>query len=198
MIPAPPLASRVPAQLGGAPADTGRRTLLRRAALAATLAPGLWLVGCGFRPRGSGQPLVFQTLRLNGPAGSLIVQGLKGQLQASGVRVFDASVPVTEGEGARPDVVLDVLAERRERVVVGSTATGQVRELELRQRLLFRVRTPAGKELVAAQDLLQERELSFSETEVLSKATEEELLFRDMQLSMVRQIMARLAALRAL
>ena len=198
MIPVLPLASRLPAQLGGVPADAGRRTLLRRVALAAALAPSLWLVGCGFRPRGSGQPLVFQTLRLNGPAGSLIVQGLQGQLQASGVKVFDASVPATEGEGASPDVVLDVLAERRERVVVGSTATGQVRELELRQRLRFRVRTPAGKELVAAQDLLQERELSFSETEVLSKATEEELLFRDMQLSMVRQIMARLAALREL
>ncbi len=183
---------------GAALPDAGRRTLLRRAALAAAVVPGLALVGCGFRPRGSGQPLVFKTLRLNGPAGSLIVQGLQGQLQASGVKVFNAAVPATEGEGAHPDVVLDVLAERRERVVVGSTATGQVRELELRQRLRFRVRTPEGKELVATQDLLQERELSFSETEVLSKATEEELLFRDMQLSMVRQIMSRLSALREL
>jgi LPS-assembly lipoprotein len=38
------------------------------------------------------------------------------------------------------------------------------------------------------------RDVSFSDTEVLAKEAEEQLLFRDMQGDMVQQIMRRLAA----
>ncbi len=173
-----------------------RRRLVLQGGLSGAL--GALLAGCGFRLRGSGVQLAFSTLRLNAGSQSAVVQDLRSQLQASGVQLTDAQ-PVAAGQApVTPEVVLDVLQDQRERVVVGSTAAGQVRELQLRWRFRFRLRTVAGKDLIPEVELLQERDLSFTETQVLGKADEEELLYRDMRDATVRQVMARLTAVRSL
>ncbi len=168
-----------------------RRTALR---LLCAAAPVLALSACGFRLRGNPQPMAFQRLRLQVPGESAVVQALRQQLMDSGVQLMEAGQPLTEGPG--PQVVLTLLQDQRERVVVGTTAAGQVRELLLRQRSRVRLRTPQGRVLINDVELLLERELSFTETQVLGKEAEEALLFEDMQASVVRQIMARLAAVR--
>ncbi|HEY8360157.1 MAG TPA: LPS assembly lipoprotein LptE, partial [Ramlibacter sp.] len=84
----------------------------------------------------------------------------------------------------------------REKVVVGLSATGQVREFQLRTRLRFRVRSAQGRELIPETELLQQRDISFNEAAVLAKESEEALLYRDMQADIVQQLMRRLAALR--
>jgi LPS-assembly lipoprotein len=81
-------------------------------------------------------------------------------------------------------------------VVVGISSTGQVRELQLRIRLVFRIRTPQGDELVPQTEMLQKRDISFNETAVLAKEAEEALLYRDMQTDLVQQLLRRLAAVR--
>ena len=96
------------------------------------------------------------------------------------------------------DVILDVLQEQRERAIVGLNSAGQVREVQLRQRLRFRLRTPGGKELIADTEILQTRDMSFSETLALAKDAEERLLYRDMQTDTVQQLMRRLAAVKSL
>jgi len=178
------------------PPNAGFCSLPRRGVLRLLAAglPVLALSACGFRLRGSAQPLAFQRLRLQAAPGSALVRALQLQLQASAVQVFDASEPL--GEGPAPQVVLTLLQDQRERVVVGTTAAGQVRELVLRLRCRLRLRTPDGRTLIDDVELLLERELSFTETQVLGKESEEALLFDDMQAAMVRQIMARLAAVR--
>jgi LPS-assembly lipoprotein len=45
-------------------------------------------------------------------------------------------------------------------------------------------------------ELLQERDISFNETAVLSKEAEESLLYRDMQSDLVQQLLRRLAAIK--
>jgi LPS-assembly lipoprotein len=95
-------------------------------------------------------------------------------------------------------VVLDVLADQREKTVVGLNATGQVREFQLRTRLRFRLRTPQGKELIPETELLQQRDISFSESAALAKEAEENLLYRDMQTDIVQQLMRRLAAVKSI
>lgn len=100
--------------------------------------------------------------------------------------------------GTQAQVVLDLLSEQREKVVVGMNATGQVREFQLRTRLRFRLRTPAGKDLIADTELVQQRDISFNESAVLSKEAEENLLYRDMQTDLVQQLMRRLAAVKSL
>jgi LPS-assembly lipoprotein len=68
--------------------------------------------------------------------------------------------------------VLEALAEAREKSVVASTATGQVREVQLRVKLRFRVATPAGKLLLPVDELLLTRDMSYSETAALAKMQE--------------------------
>jgi len=47
--------------------------------------------------------------------------------------------------------------------------------------------------LVEAQ-LLAQRDISFNETQILAKESEESLLYRDMQTDLVQQLLRRLAA----
>jgi LPS-assembly lipoprotein len=81
-------------------------------------------------------------------------------------------------------------------VVVGMNASGQVRELQLRLRVKFRLRTPQGRELIESVELAQQRDLSFTETAALSKEIEQGMMYRDMQTDIVQQIMRRLAAVK--
>ena len=60
----------------------------------------------------------------------------------------------------------------------------------------FRLRTPAGQELIAPTELLQTRDVSYNETQALAKEAEEALLMRNMQSDMVQQLLRRLAAVR--
>jgi len=171
--------------------------LARRTCL--LLGGALALGGCGFRLRGQGVVYAFRTVRIEATAATPLVNELVAQLRASGLLVTGSVVPTLAGTPATPtppEIVLQLLQDQRERVVVGSTASGQVRELQLRQRLRFRLQTAAGRELLAPTEMLHERDLSFSETQVLGKEMEEALLFQDMQTAAVRQLLYRLAAIK--
>lgn len=158
----------------------------------------LGLTACGFRMRGAVY-MPFTSMRTNLSPDSALGRELLAQLTASGVTVVGPARPLAPDQLPEAvDVVLEVLTDQRERAVVGKTAAGQVRELELRYRFKFRVRTPAGKELIEATELLQERDQSYSETLALGKEAEEELLNRDMVNDIVRQILFRLASIRSL
>ena len=171
-----------------------RRGLLGLCVTGATLALG----GCGFHLRGAVQ-LPFSSIRLSLTPQNLVGQELIAQLKASGVRVVTPATAVSPGQPPEPvDVVMDVLINQRERAVVGKSATGQVRELQLRHRFKFRVRTPNGRDLIEDVELLQERDLSFSEELALGKAMEENLLYLDMQTDIARQVMRRLSAIKGL
>ena len=54
----------------------------------------------------------------------------------------------------------------------------------------------SGDELIEPVELYQQRDLSFTEVAALSKEIEQAMLFRDMQLDIVQQIMRRLAAVK--
>ena len=94
---------------------------------------------------------------------------------------------------AQAQVVLHALTDRRERGVVASTTAAQVREIQLRVRLEFRLATPSGRELIPATELLLTRDMSYSETVALAKEYEEAQLLRAMQSDIVSQLMRRLA-----
>lgn len=149
------------------------------------------LAGCGFELRRAPE-LRFRTIALNGFAPrSPLAEELTQNINASRTTlVVDAP--------AQAQVVFDAIADARERSVVASTAAGQVRELQLRARLNFRLRTPAGRELIPPTEILLSRDMSYSETVALAKEQEEAFLFRSMQSDIVAQVMRRLAAVPAL
>ena len=53
-----------------------------------------------------------------------------------------------------------------------------------------------GRELIPDAEILQQRDISFTESAALAKESEEQLLYRDMQSEIVLQLMRRLAAVR--
>ncbi len=154
------------------------------------------LPGCGFALRGAPR-FAFSSLRLQGSESTPIARQLKRSLTDANVRVLDSALPASP-EGETGQVLLTVLTDQRERSVVGQTAAGQVRELQLRTRFRFRLSTAAGKPLLDETELLLERDISFTETAVLAKDAEEAQLYRDMQGDIVQQVMRRLAAVSAL
>jgi len=157
---------------------------------ALVLASAAGVAGCGFELR-QAPKLPFRSLALVGFAPqSELGNALRQQLVASNVLVI--------GTAARADAVFEALADAREKSVVASTAAGQVREVQLRVKLRFRVATPAGKLLLPADELLLTRDMSYSETAALAKAQEEVLLYRAMEDDIVAQVLRRLAAVKQL
>jgi LPS-assembly lipoprotein len=149
------------------------------------------LAGCGFELRRAPE-LRFRTIQLLGfKPRSPLAEELRRNIDSSKTTMVVESA-------AQAQVQLEALTDARERSVVASTAAGQVRELQLRARLNFRVRTPSGKELIPPTEILLSRDMSYSETVALAKEQEEALLFRAMQSDIVAQVMRRLAALQSL
>jgi len=155
----------------------------RRRVLVAPAA--LMLAACGFELRRPPE-MQFQSVQLVGfaPRSPLALE-LRQSIDAS------QSTRVVES-GAQ--VVLEALADERGRSVVAYTAAGLVRELQLRARLSFRLRTPAGRELIGPTEILQSRDLSFNEGIALAKQYEEAAQFKAMQSDIVAQVIRRLAA----
>jgi LPS-assembly lipoprotein len=146
------------------------------------------LAGCGFELR-QAPSLPFRSIALVGfGPQSALAKTLRQQLAASSVQVVE--VP------ARAEAVFEALADSRERSVVASTAAGQVREVQLRVKLRFRVATPAGRLLLAADELLLTRDMSYGETAALAKAQEEASLYRAMEDDIVGQVLRRLAGIK--
>ncbi len=159
----------------------------RRFALLAGVA---LLAACGFELRRAPE-LNFKTVQLKGfkPLSPLATE-LKRSIDAS------RTTQVVDGP-QQAQVVLEALADSREKSVVASTATGEVRELQLRSRISFRLRSLAGKELITATEIVLSRDMSYNETNALAKEQEEALLYRAMQSDIVAQIMRRLASVPA-
>ena len=163
--------------------------LLSRRRLGASLLLTGLLGGCGFKLRGD-HNFAFSSIAIHPYPTAGVALELSRAL-AGTVQVL----PKDQALGTA-QLVLDVLDEQREKVVVGVNASGQVREFQLRMRFRFRLRTPQGKELMPGSDIVQQRDISFSESQVLAKESEEAMLYRDMQSDIVQQVLRRLAALK--
>ncbi len=164
---------------------TTRRYWLMSTALTAGLA------GCGFELR-KPPNYAFKTLHSSIPVVSPFGVKLKRSLESSG----QVEVISDPREVERAQVIFDQLFELREKVVVGRTATGAIREFQLRLRYRFRLRSRNGIELIPDTEITLNRDINFNETGALSKEAEEALLYRDMENDLVLQIQRRLAAVR--
>jgi LPS-assembly lipoprotein len=153
----------------------------------------LSLTGCGFELR---QPpeFAFKSIYTGVAPTSALGAELRRNLTAMG----NIELITDAAQANNAQVILEILQELRQKTVVGMTASGQVREFQLRLTIRFRLRTPQGKELIADTELQQQRDISFSESAVLSKEAEEGLLYRNMQTDIVQQLMRRMAAVKKL
>ena len=75
-------------------------------------------------------------------------------------------------------------------------AQGRAVEYSLRDRLRFRLLDAQAREVIEATEVLVQRDISFNDSQRLSKESEEALLYRDMQSDLVQQLLRRVAAAR--
>lgn len=170
------------------------------------------LAACGFKLRGSaalpGPKLPFATIALSLDPTSEFHAQLKRNIEASspGTRVVS---DVREAEA-----VLTVLGDTQQKNILSLSASGRAREFQLVRSFAFKVHpnvataaaaTPPLKysdappvagptEYIAPSTITLRREITFSDDLVLSKESEEQLLWRDIQNDLVQQLMRRLAA----
>ena len=163
-----------------------KRTLLSLMALAPVLS------ACGFRLRGA-PSFPFSSLYLQAPEGSPLTREVLRNLATAGSSLTVVLPPAATGTA---DVTLRLLGERRQRVVLAKTVSGQVREVELRLNARFSLTDKEGRVWVEDTELSQKRDMSYSESLALAKDEEEAMLYRNMYGDMAQQIVRRLTAVR--
>lgn len=144
--------------------------------------------GCGFELRKSAG-LPFRTLYAGFPPNSPIGADFRRIVAVSGdTKLVDRP--------ADAEASLEVAGEFREKEITGFSSTGRPREYQIRLRFVFRLVDPKSEELIPPTTLLVRRELTTTDTQVLSKEQEEAQLYREMQGDLVQQLLRRLAAVR--
>ena len=163
-----------------------------RRLLLTTVAAAPLLTACGFALR-QAPDFAFHSIYVELPADSAAFgHELQRQLEITD----KLQIIKDAADRAKADVVLQVLQDARQRVVVGRDAAGNVSEFQLRFRLRFRVRTPAGKEVLPEVEIIRQIDQSYSDTAALSKDAEAQMLFADMQSDAVQQMLRRLSAIK--
>ena len=167
---------------------TRRHPLPRRGFLALAGAASLALAGCGFELRKAPE-FAFKSIAV--PANTAFGNYLRRNLRATG------TVEVLQGEAAeKAEATFEILGENRDNIVVSTNTNGQVRELQLRLTVRFKVRGQNGRELLGPTEIQQTRDITYNETAALAKESESALLFRDMQSDIAQQVLRRLAAIK--
>ena len=163
----------------------GARVAARAAAIG-LLAAAL-LGGCGFALRGR-QQLPYPTIFLNVPANSpLGIELARAIRTGTGTRIVS--------DATQTAASFDLLGESPgEHVNLIVNAQGRTTDYTLRYRLRFRVRDAQGREVIETTELAVQRDISFNDSQRLSKESEEALLVRDMRADLVQQLLRRLAA----
>jgi len=146
------------------------------------------LAGCGFRLRGT-QTLpvssIYLALPVNSPIGAEMTRLLRSSTNTK---------VVTDRQQAQ--AIFELLGEAREREVLAINSQGRATEYQIRLRIRFRVLDHNAGELIEPTDLLTRRDITFNESDLLAKESEEGLLYRDMQSDLVRQMVNRLAGMK--
>ena len=162
----------------------------KRRALLGLIATGGLLSGCGFRLRGSDRAasFPFQRIYVNQPPNTQLGADLRRQLAP-----YDGLTIVETLQEAQ--VALHIQSESRDNVILTRNSQGRVREYDLRYAMNYRVTDGSGKELLPASQVAISRMLSYNENAALGKEAEENMLYRDMQLDAIQQIIRRLSLL---
>jgi LPS-assembly lipoprotein len=155
---------------------------------------GMALSACGFQLRGSNgnYNLPFNKIYIGLPVSAPLAIDLKRNIRAIGTTGI-------ADDAASADGIIDVLRDpeaTRSKTILSLNSNGRVREYQLNYTIVFKVRDQQGNELLGPTQIGLTRPITFNETQLLAKETEEALLYRNMQADLVQQMLRRLAALK--
>jgi LPS-assembly lipoprotein len=143
------------------------------------------LASCGFQLRGQAA-IPFKTVFIETPGYSQFANDLERAIRSGS----DTKVVRNREEA---DAILKILGEGQERRILSLSAGGRVREFELRYTVSYRVVDRTNVDLALPGTIQLHRDLTYDDTEVLAKESEELLLYRDMKADAVQQMLRRLA-----
>lgn len=144
------------------------------------------LTACGFKLRGS-YGLPFDTLYIALPESNELHAALKRNIEA-GTKTRIVNDPKDA------QATLNVVYDRLTQGILSLSGTGRVTEYQLVRTFAFRVTGNGNKDIIPQSEIILRRDLPYSDDVVLAKASETELLVRDMQSDLINQILRRLAA----
>ena len=156
-------------------------TALSTALLCATL-----LSACGFQLRGKAD-LPYSSLYIALPEANTLRAKLARSINAG-------SKTALAGSAIGSQAILGITGDNTVKNILSLNSAGRVREYELVRTFGYRVHDPAGRDLIPPGQIVVKRDITFDDSQVLSKQTEEGLLIRDMEDDIVQQLLRRLAA----
>jgi LPS-assembly lipoprotein len=156
------------------------------AALAmAMIVVAMALAACGFQLRGQAA-IPYKSLFVETTGYSQFANDLERAIRSG------SKTKIAQNRN-EAEAVLKIVAESNEKIILSLSSGGKVREFELRYKVAYRLTDVAGNNLVAPGEIVLRRDLTYDDTQVLAKESEEALLFRDMKTDAVLQLLRRLA-----
>jgi LPS-assembly lipoprotein len=146
------------------------------------------MVGCGFQLRG--EPEVgLKSLSMTVAGQSTVAAEIRRTLAISPTRLV--------GTPKDAEANLGILGEAREKTVFTLTGTGRVYEFQLRLIVRYQLTVPGREEpVVPPTEISARRLITYSESAPIAKEVEEQLLYKDMQVDLARQILRHVAAMK--
>jgi LPS-assembly lipoprotein len=144
------------------------------------------LASCGFQLRGQAA-IPYKTLFIETGGYSQFANDLE-----RAIRFRSETKLVSSRDEAQ--AILRLLGEVQETHILSLSAGGRVREFELVYRVNYRLIDHTGVDLAGPGQIDLRRYMTYNDTEVLAKESEEQLLYRDMKKDAVQQMMRRLSA----
>jgi LPS-assembly lipoprotein len=148
----------------------------------------LSLGACGFHPRGkAGYALPFQALYVQHPAktDTPFATLLKHDLEAEGVQIVASA--------DKAPLTLNIVTESMDKQILSLSSAGRVLEYRLQYRVSFRLYDAKQRDWIAPAEITLRRSYTYDDSAVLAKAKEEAMLYQDMRIDAVQQILRRLA-----
>jgi len=152
------------------------------------LLPLLLLFSCGFELRGD--PAVgIRSLSVSQVGASQVAAEIRRSVSAGSTKLI--AVP---GEA---EAHLSVLGETREKTVFTLTGAGRVYEYQLRLAVRYQLTVPGREEpAIMPMEIEARRLITYVESAPIAKEAEEQLLYKDMQVDLARQILRHIAAVK--
>ena len=152
---------------------------------------GLLLAGflsaCGFHLRGE-YNVPFGSVYVSAAGTSQIAKRLQRELTNSPTKLTNA---VKDAEAQ-----LNIVDERRDRLILSLSGGGRVREYQLKLTVRYQLVDNKGGVAIPTSEIQLQRILTYDDSQVIAKQQEEALLYLDMERDAAGQILRRMSAIK--
>ena len=145
------------------------------------------LAGCGFQLRGSYE-LPYQSMFVAAASTSQVASIIRREITGTPTKVMQA--------GAGADALLNIVEERRDKVILSLSGAGRVREYELKMLVRYQLADGKGAVVIPTSEIQLSRILTYDDTRIIAKQQEEAMLYADMDKDAVGQILRRMVAVK--